>query len=106
MNATIWHNPRCSKSREALALLRSRGIEPVIVDYQKAPPSRDEIARLLARAGIAPAAALRRDAPAVHGDDAALDLMAREPATIERPLVETDRGAVLARPPERVLDIL
>lgn len=106
MKATIWHNPRCSKSREALALLVAAGADVAVIEYLKDAPARAEIARLLARAGIAPRAALRKDAPAVVDDEAALDLMARDPATIERPLVETARGACLARPPERVRDLL
>lgn len=106
MKATIWHNPRCSKSRETLAILRDAGADVTVVDYLKTPPARAELARLYARAGLAPAAALRKDAPAVADDAAALDLMAADPATIERPLVETAKGVVLARPPERVRAIL
>ncbi len=106
MNATILHNPRCSKSREALALLHDAGAQVTVVDYLRNPPSRDELARLCARAGLAPRAALRKDAPAVATDDAALDLMARDPATIERPFVETGKGAVIARPADRVRDLL
>ena len=106
MRATIWHNPRCSKSREALAILSEAGVDVTIVEYLKRPPSRDELARLFDRAGIAPREGLRADAPPVADDAAALDLMARDPATIERPLVETDRGVRLARPPERVREIL
>lgn len=106
MRATIWHNPRCSKSREALAILRDAGAEVTVVEYLKAPPSRDEIARVLGRGGIAPREALRPDAPKVANDEAALDLMAREPAAIERPLVETGKGVVIGRPPERVRALL
>ena len=106
MKATIWHHPRCSKSREALAILHAAGADVTVVEYQKTPPSRAELARIYARAGVAPREALRRDAPAVASDDAALDLMARDPATIERPVVETAKGAVIARPPERVRDLL
>lgn len=106
MKATILHNPRCSKSREALAILTDAGAEVTIVEYLKTPPTRAELARLLARGGIAPLSALRKDAPRVEGDDAALSLMAADPTTIERPLVETAKGVVLARPPERVRDIL
>ena len=104
--ATIYHNPRCSKSRQALALLQDAGADVTVIEYLKTPPSRDTLAALLARGGIAPRAALRRDAPAVADDDAALDLMARDPATIERPLVETGKGVRLARPPELVREIL
>ena len=106
MKATIWHNPRCSKSRQALALLEEAGASVTVVEYLKAPPTRDELARLYARGEIAPRDALRKDAPAVDSNAAALDLMASDPATIERPLVETEKGVVLARPPERLRDIL
>lgn len=108
LTATILHNPRCSKSRAALALLREAGADVRVVEYLTAPPSRDKLARLLARAGLAPAACLRPDAPAKAraSDDAALDAMAEDPALIERPLVETANGVILARPPERVLDLL
>ncbi len=106
MKATIWHNPRCSKSRQALALLEEAGADVTIVEYLKNPPSRDELARLYARAQLSPQAGLRRDAPDVASDDAALDMMAADPSTIESPLVETEKGVVLARPPERVHDVL
>lgn len=106
MKATILHNPRCSKSREALALLQAAGADVTLVEYLKTPPSRAELARLLERAGIAPRGALRKDTPPVADDAAALDLMARNPATIERPLVETAKGVRLGRPPERIREIL
>ncbi len=106
MKATIWHNPRCSKSREALALLEEAGADVTIIRYLETPPTRDELARLYARAGLAPRDAMRKDAPRASTDDEALDIMAADPATIERPLVETDKGVVLARPPERVRSIL
>ena len=106
MKATIWHNPRCSKSREALALLNDAGAEVTIVEYLKTPPTREELARLYARGGISPRAAMRKDAPKVDSDAAALDAMAADPALIERPLVETEKGVVIARPPERVRDLL
>lgn len=106
MKATIWHNPRCSKSREALALLEEAGADVTVIRYLDTPPTRDELARLYTRAGLAPREAMRKDAPRVSTDDEALDTMAADPATIERPLVETDKGVVLARPPERVRSIL
>jgi len=106
LKATIWHNPRCSKSRQALALLTEAGAEVEIIDYLKQPPAREELARLYARGGLLPRDAMRKDAPAAASDEEALDIMAADPATIERPLVETDKGVVLARPPERVHDIL
>lgn len=106
MKATIWHNPRCSKSREALGILTDAGAEVTVVEYLKTPPSRDELARVYAKGGIAPRDALRKDAPAVADDAAALDLMARTPATIERPVVETAKGVRIGRPPEAVREIL
>lgn len=106
MKATIWHNPRCSKSREALALLTDAGAEVTIVEYLKTAPARDELTRLYARAGLSPRDGLRKDAPKAASDEEALNIMAANPATIERPLVETEKGVVLARPPERVHDIL
>ncbi len=106
MKATILHNPRCSKSREALALLRDAGAEVTVVEYLKQPPTRNELARLYARAGIAPRDGLRKDAPPVADNDAALDLMVRNPATMERPLVETERGVRLGRPPAAIREIL
>jgi arsenate reductase len=106
MKATIWHNPRCSKSREALALLGQAGASVTVIEYLKQPPSRDELARLYARAGLAPRDAMRKDAPAVTSDAAALDAMSTDPTLIERPVVETEKGVVIARPPERVRDIL
>ncbi len=106
VRATILHNPRCSKSREALAILTDSGAKVTVVEYLKSPPSRAELARLYERAGMAPRDGLRPDAPAVADDDDALDLMARDPMTIERPLVETEKGVRLGRPPETVREIL
>lgn len=106
MKATIYHNPRCSKSREALALLHDAGADVTVIEYLKTPLDRSELARLFARAGVSPRDGLRKDAPRAADDNAALDLMARDPSTIERPLVETSRGVVLARPPERLRDLL
>ncbi|MDP1025854.1 ArsC/Spx/MgsR family protein [Sphingomonas sp. KR1UV-12] len=105
MKATIYHNPRCSKSRATLAILEEAGADVTVVEYLKAPLTADELARLYARAGMTPREGLRADAPAI-ADDAILAGMAANPAIIERPLVETDMGVVLARPPERVRDIM
>ena len=111
MKAIIYHNPRCSKSREALAILQEAGAEVTMVEYLKSPPSREQLAGLYARAGISPRDGLRRgeDAASALGaaDDAAiLDAMAANPILIERPLVETEKGVRLGRPPERVREIL
>lgn len=105
MRATIWHNPRCSKSRAALALLEEAGADVTVVDYLATPPTAADLARLIARAGLPPHALLRPGAPPLEEDDV-LDAVAADPTLLERPLVETARGVVLARPPERVRDIL
>ncbi|WP_296617064.1 arsenate reductase (glutaredoxin) [Sphingomonas sp.] len=112
MKATIWHNPRCSKSRETLAILQATpGVEVEVIDYLKHPPSRDELAALYAAAGMTPVEGLRKGedgAKALKGaeDDAILDAMAADPILIERPLVETPKGVRLGRPPEKVREIL
>ena len=111
MKATIYHNPRCSKSRETLALLQEAGADVTIVDYLKTPPSRDELARLYAKAGMTPREGLRTvedGAKALKhaSDDQILDAMVADPILIERPLVETDKGVRLGRPPEKVREIL
>ncbi len=108
MKATIWHNPRCSKSRETLALLESAGADVTIVEYLKTPPSAEILTTLFERAGVTPRQGLRKDAPAAArvSDEAAIMAMAADPAMIERPLVETDKGVRLCRPPERVHEIL
>lgn len=114
MKATIWHNPRCSKSRAALAILQETpGVEIEIIDYLKTQPTRDEIAALFQAAGVAPRDALRKGEAVVKeigldtSDDAAiLDAMAAHPILIERAIVITTKGAVIARPPERVREIL
>lgn len=112
---TIYHNPKCSTSRNALALLRERGIEPVVVEYLKTPPSRDEL-RAIAQATGEPLRALLRtkqaecaeqglDDPSVS-DDQLLDAMVATPVLINRPIVVTPKGARLGRPLERVLEVL
>ncbi len=111
MKATIWHNPRCSKSRETLALLEQAGADVTIVEYLQEPPSRYELSRLYDRAGLKPGEGLRasetKAAALEHAsDNAILDAMAADPILIERPLVETMKGCRLCRPPQRVLEIL
>ncbi|MBI5618488.1 MAG: arsenate reductase (glutaredoxin) [Gammaproteobacteria bacterium] len=115
MRTIIYHNPRCSKSRETLALLNARGIEPEIVDYLKTPPDAATIADLVKRLGIAPRALLRKgEAPyqALGLDDPEtsdaeiIAAMAAHPVLIERPIVVHGRRAALGRPPQNVLAIL
>lgn len=110
--AEIWHNPRCSKSRAALELLEAHyAPEPLeIVAYLDTPPSRARLAAVAgALPGGAPALLRTKDAPsalAEAGDAAILDALAATPAWIERPVVITSRGARVARPLERVREVL
>jgi arsenate reductase (glutaredoxin) len=115
MAVTIYHNPHCGTSRNVLALLRERGIEPDIVLYLETPPDRATLQDLLARLKLAPRALMRRK-EAVYGelglDDAAksdaelIDAMVAHPILIERPIVVTDRGVRLCRPAEKLAEIL
>ena len=115
MAVTIYHNPRCSKSRQTLQLLRDRGIEPQVVEYLKTPPSSDELDAVLAKLGIEPRALIRTKEAAYREagmvDDglsrrALIDLMVANPIVIERPIVVNGARAALGRPPESVLSIL
>jgi len=111
VKATIYHNPRCSKSRQTLALLEDAGADVTVIEYLKTPPSREELKRLYAKAGMTPREGLRTaeegaKALKTASDDAILDAMALDPILIERPLVETDKGVRLGRPPEKVREIL
>lgn len=114
MKATIWHNPRCSKSRQALAILEAKsGLEIEVVEYLKTPPTRSEIEAVLKKAGIAPSQAIRKGEAVAqeigldtNDDMAVLDAMAAYPILIERPIIITEKGAVIARPPEKAHDIL
>ena len=111
MKATIYHNPRCSKSRETLAILQDAGADVTVIEYLKTPPSREELKRLYAKAGMTPREGLRTAEDAAKllknaSDEAILDAMVSDPILIERPLVETDKGVRLGRPPEKVREIL
>ena len=115
MDITIYHNPRCSKSRQTLALIREAGHQPTIIEYLKQPPSADELRGLLAKLGKAPREAMRSGEAAFKergladpamSDEALISAMAAEPILIERPIVVTDKGARLGRPPEAVQEIL
>jgi arsenate reductase len=115
MDITIFHNPRCGTSRNTLALIRESGIEPRVVEYLAAPPTRAELADLVARSGLPVREVVRSkeplfaelglDDPAV-GDEALLDAMAANPILINRPIVVTPKGVRLCRPAELVREIL
>ena len=115
MKVTIYHNPRCSKSRQTLALLRERGIEPEVVEYLKTPPSEAELARILDMLGKSPEELMRRNEAEYKehfkgrelSREEAIRLMVRYPKVIERPVVIVDDArAAVGRPPEAVLEIL
>lgn len=115
MAVTIYHNPRCSKSRQALALLREKGVEPRIVEYLRTPPDAETLKGILERLGMAPRDLMRRkEAPYKELDldnrgldDAALiQAMVDNPILIERPIILKGEKAVIGRPPEKALEIL
>jgi len=112
---TIYHNPKCGTSRNALALIRNSGVEPEVIEYLKTPPTKDRLAELVAATGQGARALLREkgtpyaelglDQP--HwSDDQLLDFMVAHPILINRPLVVSPLGVKLCRPSEAVLDIL
>jgi arsenate reductase (glutaredoxin) len=111
VKAKIWHNPNCGTSRKTLEILKESGAEVEVIEYLKAPPSRDALKRLYQRAGLSPAEGLRKKEPdaaalAEAGDEAVLDAMVANPILIERPLVETEKGVRLCRPQDKVREIL
>ena len=115
MAITIFHNPRCSKSRATLALLRDRGLEPEIRLYLDDPPSPDELRSILARLGVPARNLLRKGEPEYReqgladpglSDDELIAAMAAAPRLIERPIVLAGKRAAIGRPPESVLGIL
>ena len=115
MSVKIYHNPRCSKSRQTLELIKGKGIEPVVIEYLNEAPSADELTRVLAMLGKAPRDIIRKG-EAVYkelglkdtsiNDDALIAAMVANPILIERPIVINGDKAALGRPPEDVLDIL
>lgn len=115
MTVTIYHNPRCSKSRQTLALLQEQGVEPEIVLYLETPPSKKQVKALFKKLGLdSPRKMMRvKEAPYVEldlknvdADSALIDAMAANPILIERPIVVKGDKAAIGRPPEAVLDIL
>lgn len=115
VQAIIYHNPRCSKSRRALELLRERGLEPTVIEYLKTPPDAATLRGLLAMLGLPARDLLRRGeaacaelglADSLDDDETLLAAMVAHPVLIERPIVVVDGRAVLGRPPERILALL
>ncbi|WP_417255504.1 arsenate reductase (glutaredoxin) [Celeribacter halophilus] len=110
----IYHNPRCSKSRETLKLIEAEGITPEVVLYLETPVSREKLSEFVRRSGLPASAFLRAkeaEAKALgitakSDPEAILDAIAAHPRLMERPVVETDKGVALGRPPEAVRDVL
>ncbi|MCL1476314.1 arsenate reductase (glutaredoxin) [Marinobacter sp. M3C] len=115
MKSLIYHNPGCGTSRNTLAMMKASGEAPEVVEYLKAPPSREQLVTLLSMMQITPRDLLRRkgtpydelglDNPTLS-DTQLIDTMIAHPILINRPIVVTDKGARLCRPSERVLDML
>jgi arsenate reductase len=115
MDVTIYHNPECGTSRNTLAMIRNAGIEPEVIEYLHNPPSRAELSKMIADAGLSVREAIREkgtpygelglDNPDLS-DEQLLDAMLKDPILINRPFVVTPIGTRLARPSEVVLDIL
>lgn len=112
---SIYHNPRCSKSRQTLALLQEQGIEPTIVEYLKTPPTKETLTSVLNQLGISPRQLLRTGEDSYKElnlanldltDDELIQAMCDNPKLIERPIVINNGQARLGRPPENVLEIL
>ncbi|MGF6157984.1 arsenate reductase [Ensifer sp. KUDG1] len=115
MNVTIYHNPACGTSRNTLAMIRNAGIEPTVIEYLQAPPSRQALEKIIADAGLTVRDALReKGTPCAElglgdptvSDERLLEAMMAHPILINRPFVVTPIGTRLCRPSERVLDIL
>lgn len=115
MAAKIYHNPRCTKSRQTLQLLKDRGIEPEVIEYLKTPPSAEELADILEKLGMEPRDLMRKQEAEYKAnglDNSALDKLAlingmvANPILIERPIVVANGKAAIGRPPENVLGIL
>ena len=115
MSVTIYHNPRCSKSRETLNLLQSKNIEPSVVEYLKTPLSHEQISTLVSQLGFNSARDLMRTKEEQHktlnlkdenSESVLIDAMVNHPKLIERPIVVNNNKAALGRPPENVLSVL
>jgi len=115
MDVTIYHNPDCATSRNTLEMIRNAGIEPTVIEYLKTPPSRDQLVRMIADAGLTVREAIReKGTPYAElgldnsqlSDDQLLDVMLKDPILINRPFVITSMGTRLSRPSQVVLDIL
>lgn len=110
---TIYHNPRCSKSRQTLDLIRGNGVEPEVVEYLKEPPTAAEIKEILGQLNMQAKDIVRTKedlfkelSPNLEDEDSLIKVLSENPKLIERPIVVSEGKAVLGRPPENVLEIL
>ena len=115
MKTTLYHNPRCSKSRATLELLNSRGVEPQIIEYLKSPPDAATLKKILSLLGLGPRELMRQNETAYKeagldnpdlNDDDLINAMIEHPVLIERPIFLANGKAAIGRPPENVLIIL
>jgi arsenate reductase len=115
MSVTIYHNPACGTSRNTLAMIRQSGVEPVVIEYLKTPPSRETLVELVKALGISVRALLREKGTPYKelglddpkwSDDELIDWMLAHPILINRPIVATPKGTRLCRPSEAVIDLL
>ncbi len=115
MQVKIYHNPRCSKSRQTLQLLQEHDVDPEVIEYLKTPPDISTLKQILQQLGISPRDLMRKkeaeykenqlDDPNLT-DAQLIEAMLEHPKLIERPIVVTDRGVAIGRPPEKVLEVL
>ena len=115
MSSTIYHNPKCSKSRQTLELLGEKNITPTIIEYLKNPPTAEKLKEILSQLGITPRELMREKEDAYKelglansslSDEDLIGFMVKHPTLIECPIVVVNGKAALGRPPEQVLDIL
>ena len=114
-NVKIYHNPRCSKSRQALQIIKDYGVEPEVIEYLKEPLGRSELQNIAKRLGLRPKEFVRKNeaefkdnnlAGKLEKDSYLIEAMAKFPKIMERPIIISDLGAVVGRPPENVLKVL
>ena len=114
-NVKIYHNPRCSKSRQALQIIKDHGIKPKVIEYLKDPLGKGELEDIAKSLGVRPKEFVRKNeaefkdnnlAGKLEKDDDILEAMSKFPKIMERPIITSDLGAVIGRPPENVLKIL
>ena len=116
MKFTIYHNPKCSKCRSTLEILNNKGVEPTIIEYLKNPPSKEELKEIIKKLNIHPSGLIRfnedkaKELGIAKFDEFSLEqwltIMTENPVLIERPIVVSERGAVIGRPPENVLSLI